>query len=391
MTESTSGRLSRLVRTVLFLSVSICGAGSCGGEGASRGNGEPLDVRMCSDNWRTIYSPEQEPFTLLPTSLGWHGDRLYTVVWERLGSRLVSFPDIGGEKQTLEEERVVDATLVVEGDKVLFVGLGDPVSLTGGVQGAPLLLESIPASGGTSQVIATIRDAAADPTVLQAWAVDSEQVYSVESQQGSSAALWASPRGGGQPRMLASLGGDGDFTLFNGIQPAGDRVLVYPEGIGFDRPVYSIPKAGGEAQRLPTAWQAATLIGVTTDGTVLVQRQSKTGSDGPRSDRFEVGRLLPGADAVEPFWLDQPPATFALKAWDDGAGGLYVQAWELGPHEELHATMWSIDADGRGRRLACDPLVGSRILAAAFGPTGIYGVTQLDNTVNYWSVVKISR
>jgi hypothetical protein len=167
--------------------------------------------------------------------------------------------------------------------------------------------------------------------------------------------------------------------------------IVYPDGIGFDVPVYSVPTAGGEARRLPTAWQAATLIGVTRDGSVLVQRRKNAGNGEPGSEQFEMGRLRPGAQVIEPFWVEGPPAAYALKAWDDGAGGIYLNTWEWDPNGAFHSTMWSLDAEGRGRRLACDPVAGSMIPVAAIGPDGIYGILRPGNTPSYWSVVKISR
>jgi hypothetical protein len=230
-------------------------------------------------------------------------------------------------------------------------------------------------------------------TFIMAWAIDPENVYWVVHElPGPRASVWATARAGGKPRMLAVLEpGEGETSLFDRIESVGDHLIIYPKGFGFDVPVFSVLKAGGEAKRLPTAWHSATLVGVSTNGTVLVQRQTKVGNGEPRSEEFELGRLRPGADAVEPFWPGHPPTAYAVRAWDDGAGGFYVHAWEWGPNDALHATMWSLDAEGRGRRLGCDPLVRSIIYVAAIGPDAIYAIATPSNSSGYWSVVKIAR
>lgn len=99
----------------------------------------------------------------------------------------------------------------------------------------------------------------------------------------------------------------------------------------------------------------------------------------PRSRRGRALLARPSADRVRDQRLD------------DGAGGFYVHAWEWGPHDALHATMWSLDAEGRGPRLGCDPLVRSIISGAAVGPDGIYAVVTPRNPPGYWSIVKIAR
>jgi hypothetical protein len=392
VTECTFGIISKTTSAVLCLSVFVGVAASCDqGSRVPDGDGE-FDLRVCSDNWSTVYSPEQQPISLIPNVLGWHQGHLYAVVHERPGSSLISVPDVGGERLTLIQGLAGDRALWFEGKNLLFLSLGEPVSLPDGSRGAPTLLESMPATGGPAEVLTTVREASAPYAYIFAWAVDAESVYWVEIESaGDKSTVWASPRVGGGARILATLDGGGEFTLFDGIQLVGYDVFVYPTGPGYDVPVFSIPKAGGEARRLPTAWHSARLIGVAKDGTVLVARNKSPGNGEPRSETFEMGRLRPGADAVEPFWSGLPPTAYAIRAWNDGAGGFYLHTWEWGPNDAFHATMWSLDAKGQSQRLGCDPVVGSTIFTAAVGPDGIYGILIPGHTFEYWSIVKISR
>lgn len=87
----------------------------------------------------------------------------------------------------------------------------------------------------------------------------------------------------------------------------------------------------------------------------------------------------------------RPPSLLAQHGWDDGEGGFCVAAWEWGPNESIHLTMWTVDAAGHGRRLACDPPVQGQVTAAAAGPDDLYGILRPSNTFDYWSIVKVGR
>lgn len=322
---------------------------------------------------------------MTPAVLRWEDGHLYTVVATQLEHRLTSIPETGGQSQTLEVG-VWHRGLWTENGNVIFLGAGPPVDRPDGTF-TPLAVKSIPAGGGPSQVLATVGDPAT--TFFLAWALDADRVYWVEGPAAKPAMVWTAPRAGGDRQLLALLDTGADLTLFDEVTPVGEDLVVYPRGLGLDVPVFRIPKAGGEAHRLPTAWRGARLIAVANDGTVLVQRLKTPPNGEPGSERFETGRLRPGGEAVEPFWSDQPPSLLAQQGWDDGEGGFYVAAWEWGPNESIHLTMWTVDGAGHGRRLACDPLVQGQLTAAAASPDGIYGIVRPSNTSDYWSIVKI--
>jgi len=100
-------------------------------------------------------------------------------------------------------------------------------------------------------------------------------------------------------------------------------------------------------------------------------------------------RLRPGATDLEPFWTNKPPSAFAVAGWDDGNQGALLSVWDWGNDDALHTTVWAVDADGHGQRLACDPLVMSDARVAAVSPDAIFLVVTADSS--YWQLVRVPK
>jgi hypothetical protein len=368
---------------------------ACGSEKPQVGANDP-DPVTCATNWQVIFSPEQNVASIPPTVLRWHDGQLFTTPELDLMNSLFSFPDTGGPATTLYQGD--SWNLWIEGDRVLHASTG-PAMMVGDVSVENTLLYSTPIAGGPSDVLFTthIFDVAGDPLV-EGWALDADGLYWTRSDDWKSWTLWRAGRDGSGDQSMAALPmppkpADSTLTdgaLYNTVVPAGDRLIVY-NNLNLDSDqVVSVPKAGGEATLLPS-WPAAQIIAVSSDGTVLTARYTGGENGQKRSEHFETGRLRPGAAAVEPFWTGKPPSALPRAAWDDGQGGFIVSAWEYGTDDALHTTIWAVDGDGNGQRLACDPVVNSTVDVAAVSPDAVFVIVRDENAIEYWQVARVGR
>lgn len=371
--------------TMLALSTASCGVEKPGG------HSEDADPRVCSVNWKVIFSPQQHPFGSSPSVLQWSDGRLFTSVFPDRRPRVFSIPDSGGSETELIEWPVW--RLWTEGERLLFAQPG-PTSNVDGRSVSDTFLYSMPAGGGPADLLVTSHVDTVDTNPLPTgWGLDERALYWIQMEYGPSIdsniwTAWSSARDGSGDKNLGRIPVSKDGSLlYSLIQPVRDRLIVFSYLTLENDLAFSVAKDGSDVTVLPS-WPGYA-IGVSGAGTILFRRSTNVPNGEKRADHYEVGRLLYGGAQVESFWPGKPASSLPLFAWDDGHGGFYVSLLEWGVDDATHLTMWNVGDDGTGRRLACDPLVSSTITAAAVAPDGIYVVVSYSN--QYWEIAKISR
>jgi hypothetical protein len=365
--------------TALGISAAACGSGNPDG-----GTADP-DPEICGADWQIIFSPFQSVIELLPSVMRWHDGRLF-IARHEFGPTLISLPDTGGAPTTIYDGSVTN--FWIEGDRILHVSPGEP-TVVNGVHVQPTLLYSTPIAGGTSDVVIQthIWDKFVDQLV-EGFALDSQGLYWLRSDGDGWGAWRAGRDGSGDVKFATFPHGP---TLYDSDVVLPDRLIAYYSGPYAGATLLDVPKSGGEATPLPVP-QAATVVGVRSDGTTLLQSLITAGNGQKRSDHYSLQQLRLGATDVEPFWVDKPPSAYPIAAWDDPGRGTLLSAWEWGTDDALHTTIWAFDRDGRGTRIACDPVVGSRVRVAAVSPDAIFLLVEnIQATSSYWQVARIPR
>ncbi len=349
----------------LFLLLAL-GPISCGADPAEL---EPrADPVQCSPAWQVIFNPGQERLGWPPNRLRLHRDRLYFAQTSVDEHGVRSMATTGGPVATLTQKAPFH--FWVEDRGVIYID-------EEGIRAVPL--------GGEPPETVVSTDAWKVRFPL-AQGLDGGRFYwATQAYEGGarSWALRAQPRDGGPPAELVRVPADLTDSVRD-VVPVGEQIVAIPFG---GTKLRVIPRAGGEARLLPDGGE---LLGVGDDG-ALLWRSEEGGFDGRKgSDRYGV-RLsrLDGRPAV-PFWTGKPPNAFPRAAWSDGAAGFYVSAWEWAADDAMHSTVWWVDRDGRGRRLACAPEVKSSVETAAVGPDALYVIDQ-HSDFKHWSIVRIAR
>jgi hypothetical protein len=380
---STSKLRPSVVAAAAFATLAS-GAAACGSGNPEGAVGDP-DPEVCSANWQIIFSPRQGVIGLLPSVMRWHDGRLY-IARSYIESAIISLPDTGGTPSTIYDGYARD--FWIEGDRILHVSSGQP-RLVDGLNIAPTLLYSTPIAGGTPEVVIEthIWDKFVEQ-LIEGYALDGQALYWLR-EDGDGWSAWRAGRDGSGDVKLGSLPGPRTFYDNSVLTP--DQLIAYYSGPYAASSLHSVPKSGGEATPLP-APAGATVIGVLSDGSALVQEITSGGNGQKRSDHYATERLRLGATEVEPFWVDKPPPAYAIAGWDDPGRGSLLSVWEWGTDDALHTTIWALDRDGRGTRLACDPVAGSQVRVAAVSPDAIFVIVEeLHETTSYWQVARISR
>jgi len=354
---------------VAALILVACGEAKPGGPGG-------LDPRDCVGRWQVLYSPPQILDGGPPShpKLRWQSGRVFFPGTEEAIVRhpLLSLPADGGEATTVLPDFGLDYW--IEDDRVLYVELGSGVLYQVKLSG--LESERVPEPLVDSHVF----ENGSSVSVALTWALDSAALYwaGMGRLGASQASVWRASRDASDTRMLASI----DLANTNGsiarLLPIADQLLTATGGLSAR--LWKVPTGGGEAQELPRFdKKLAMIIGISEDGTILWS-DDEAGTQ-------EMGRSRHDGLPVQPFETSVPSNVRVSGAWSDGSGGYYLAATEKAADDAMHVTVWRVNANGDGRRLACDPQIGSSIQGAVAGPDGLYGTVLYSNS--YWELVRI--
>ena len=306
----------------------------------------------------------------------WHGDRLYFYDDGKTDG-LYSVPVSGGEPSLVAEGWVRDAW--IEDDRLVYV------------QNYRLL--SKPLAGGPAQEITygrSLLEQAKDLPFVSTWGLDRDALYWHRERylgEQEEVTIWRGARGSGEETSVV-LPVRKYTSLVRNIIPVGDDLLVT---LGPDGGVsWVLPRAGGMVREVSSLGASSRFLGVSAAGEVLWSDRGE-GFDGRRgSERYVVARGGLKEAPPQPFWVSKPRNAYPMAAWDRGLGegGWYVSTWEWGTDGALHTAVWSVNAMGEGKRLACDPEVGSRLIAGAAAPDTLYGVVRYTNL--YWQLIAVA-
>ena len=333
------------------------------------------DPRVCSGNWRVVFSPDQTltaPFDLTgDVFIRTRGDRVF-VNPDALGrapAGIRSLPTGGGP-----ESIVFDGwarAFWIEDDQVLAVSLA--------------ALQRRPLAGGNVETVLSLDWLSAINALYSPWELDRDALYWAEYDYVQNT-LWRAPRDGSDKQQLATLPLDDDGTLLQvgALQLLDDGRLVAVSG----RHIFTIPKAGGALRDVKVADGMVAPIGIAPDGTMLWTKFAGN-SDGnhPRDSlvKQRVDEDTPGETLMTYDVLSVKP----VQAVPDGNGGFYVMVLEYGTDGGIHATVWAMDAGDHMSRIACDPEIGRLPTGGAGTPDALYAVVEDVNLS--WQVVAVSR
>jgi hypothetical protein len=350
---------------------------SCGSDPAEAGP-EALPAG-CPEAWQPVTQPE--PVDVL-SRLAYRDGNLYFS-----GSRgVISMPAGGGAETVLTP--TFASAVWVEGDHLLMNDRTD------GSQ-----LYSLPATGGTPALIV---DGTAGRTELgigqlPSYLPTATDFFWAESSRTSlrdPTTVWRAPRAGGPAVELAR---------FSELNASGDRplyfhgVAVAPEGL-------VLGDLWGVGKVVPLEGGTPRTLAVPEVDNLIVDIQF-LGVDArgvywavPKDPKIDFGArkvVVSPADgsAVQPVWSELPPFSSVIRAWPDGDGGLVLIGSQLFSGEEhQRTTVWSIEADGNARRLACatpgfHPYVDDN--PPAISPDALYFMAWLDGA--QMQIVRVPR
>jgi hypothetical protein len=346
-------RSGKLVLPALVLAAcgSATGPAADGGTEAGVRTG---DVAACSASWRVIFA-RQPPDS--PTIVRWNGQKLYFAG----GLGLNSMPDAGGTP-TLMADATAEA-LWIEGHTLLFATFGGT-------------LFSMPLAGGTSVMLLDGESAGADgaPAFFRAHALDGSHYYWNRGRQ-SDHGVWRLARAGGNAQKLLSLAQELEVETFTSTP---DTLIV-----SLPKKSVAVPKSGTPPRPLS---QTGPFVGADSGGVLWVQEASEK--------RRLMRSSLSGADPV-PFWPTMPANLAPARAWPDGGGGWVMAATEAFPDGE-HLSLWRVDRNQQGARLACDAVTGGSLprgdVEAAITPDAVYLPVSYSLALgSEWSMVRVSR
>ena len=341
----------------------------------------PLDtVSSCSDAWQPLTSPR--PFDLTST-LGYKDGVLYYSV--AAAPALIALPVGGGAPTPTLLAPQFTRELWVDGDQLLYTG-GD---LGNQIFGVPL-------AGGSPALLLDGAAGRTDAGFALMHVLTVTDVFWTEQSRTSLDApttVWRAARSGGAPVQIGSatarVGTAGDLVSFEDMALSGDAVLLATIlGIADAVPLDGSPVralATVDALTKGTGW----LAGI--DGSGVYWSLPRAGAPAA-NDEWVVSLAPADGSPVRTFWEGLPPHSAASKIWPSGDGGWVIATNQLFDDHQLHVTIWRLDADGTGRRLACSPLGGSenpRIdVGPAVLPDAIYFIASGGNS---WQMVGIAR
>jgi hypothetical protein len=323
----------------------------------------------CPEAWQPVSPPLASQ---LNSGLAYREGNLYITVNEGLIAVQVS----DGAQTLLSPTRA--GAIWVEGDQLLLLG---------GTYGTQLL--SLPLTGGTPALVA---DGTAGRTELGIGQLGTHlptatDFFFAESSRVSRSdptTVWRAPRSGGPPAEIArftEFEASGDSALFF------EGVALAPEGLvlGASWGVGKVVPLDGGPPRTLAVPDVDSVIGdidfVAADARGVYWTVPMRPEVEPSEHEELVISPVDGG-AVRPVWSTIPPFSYVVDAWPDGAGGLVlVGAQRFRDEDAYRTTVWSIDANGNARRLACspaDPYIDDR--RPAIAPDAFYFVALLENS-----------
>jgi hypothetical protein len=331
----------------------------------------------CPEAWQPVTPPLPGEIT---SPLAYADGNLYFGVQRGV----ISVPASGGAETVLSP--AVASGVWVEGDHLI---------LSGGQLGTQF--HSLPLTGGTPALLVDGAAGRADSGIVQLHArlpTATDFFWAESSRLGlrEPTTVWRAPRAGGPPAEIArftELTASGDTALYF------EGAALAPEGLvlGEDWGVAKvIPLDGGAARALAAPDVENPIgnidfLGVDARGVYWSVTMQPTAVPPPR----EVVVSPADGGAPRPVWSGVPLFSSPVRAWPDGAGGLVVVGSQRFRDETgSRVTIWSIDANGGARRLACAP-VGEYVddQTPAIGPDAFYFLARLEGL--RMQIVRIGR
>jgi hypothetical protein len=321
------------------------------------------ELSTCSAGWQPVVTGQAG--IVAPSAMILHGDRLY---YSRTGGkdRIESLSIDGGVPAELGDGWADD--FWVEGDQLLYARLEE--------------LYTRPLAGGpeVKLLAAGIPDTAVNDLHARAYALDARFFYLVPQRFGKAPALWRMPRAGGPAEKLADLPGGNiarELILGDGV-----AVIIFGDQIS----ATAVPLSGGAPRDLamPSRFRV-----VGTDGRVILW--SKFVREHEDREWFELWSSPVAGDAPRRRWPGMPAEFLPTQGWPDGHGGWTFVVLERFSDGELHRSVWTLDANDRATRHACDPDPnGPFPVAGALGASTLYlSLQQRDRFDQGWSIIKV--
>lgn len=116
------------------------------------------------------------------------------------------------------------------------------------------------------------------------------------------------------------------------------------------------------------------------------------GVKGKEGEQATIGvSQIGSAETPREIRTDLPKRFVAQAAWDDGQGGWFVSGSERLADGAWHTTIWSLNALGRARRLACDPEVGRYVVLGDVSPSGVFIAASAQQLDYYTEIAFVPR
>jgi hypothetical protein len=244
---------------------------------------------------------------------------------------------------------VVTHELWVEDDQLVFEGGGDGLKLF-----------TLPFTGGTPTLLFDGGAGRSQPGIGQFHAFTSTDFFWGEADRAGGtygqSTVWRAARPNGVPVLVGSATArtpDGIVEGFSAMALGTDAVLM---AAGFGIAV-AVPFDGRPTRPLATEPflsrnKPTSRLGI--DSTGIYWSVQKPGTT--YEDDSSIIVLAPAdGSPVRTFWEGLPDHSAPVGIWPAEDGGWVVIAWQKFDDQRDHATIWLLDSNGQGRRLACSP------------------------------------
>jgi hypothetical protein len=321
-------------------------------------------LESCTAAWQEIFGPRPYvgPSQILP-----RGDRVYFSDVSASGVDYVidSLPATGGEASVVTTN--TGAFLWAEGDNLLFAPWGDR-------------LQAVPLAGGTATLIQDGQSCAALGSECGGLALDDQFLYfNIHAADPNEMVVRRMSRATGAEDDLATVLA-GSATISK-TRVVGDSLMVVGDH------VYVVPRAGGPVRQLADA--VGNMLGLDDQGALFEQLIPENASATQRAP-IDGGPM-------QSFWTNKAARFRTLTIEPDPAGGWVAVGLEPFTDGLTHLSIWALDAQQKGTRVACDPRNSdavngdeeySKVIVTM--PDAIYAAVEHLTTLS-WSLVRVAR